>query len=244
MSQPETMRHLGECAYTAFSKELYRVTGIESPAWNKLRGEQMRSWHHAANNVVARVAAFGFPRPLDALEDAREAKRCAEWLMHVADGGDVGGGSQLRALLRSAAGLLAHHASRASADGETASALREYLSVHPVGGQLTGKEMDALALGLARVALDFQASGSTELIDFIEQLRSWHAKKVSNLRDVQAGSKEGTLLKVGDDNDGMPMSQREALFFKLGVAASLIELGTLPFTVTPDVGADLTDDED
>lgn len=156
MSQPETMRHLGECAYTAFAKELCRVTGIESPAWNKLRGEQMRSWHHAANNVVARVAAFGFPRPLDALEDAREAKRCAEWLLHVADGGDAGSEMQLRSLLRTAAGLLTNHASRADADGEAAGALREYLSVHPVGGLLTGKEMDALALGLARVA---QAKG-------------------------------------------------------------------------------------
>ncbi|AFU47337.1 hypothetical protein C380_18215 [Acidovorax sp. KKS102] len=238
------MSHLGECAYTAFAKELHRVTGIASPEWNKLRSEQMRSWHHAANNVVARVAAFGFPRPLDALEDAREAKRCAEWLLHVADGGDVGGSSQMRALLRSAAGLLAHHASRADADGDAASALREYLSVHPVGGHLTGKEIDALALGLARVALEFQAPQSTEMLEFVEFLRAWHAKKVSNLRDVQAGSKEGTLLKVGDDNDGMPMSKREALFFKLGVEASLIELGTLPFTVTPDVGADLTDDED
>ena len=34
-----------------------------------------------------------------------------------------------------------------------------YLSVHPVGGLLTGKEMDALALGLARVAPDFQPAG-------------------------------------------------------------------------------------
>lgn len=153
MTAPETMMHLGECAYTAFAKELYRTTGIESPAWSKLRGEQMRSWNHSANNVVARVAAFGFPRPLDPIEDAREAKRCAEWLLHVADGGEAGSEMQLRFLLRTAAGLLTHHASRAVADGEAATALREYLSAHPVRAQLTGKEMDALALGLARVAL-------------------------------------------------------------------------------------------
>lgn len=39
------------------------------------------------------------------------------------------------------------------------------------------------------------------------------------------------------------MTNREALYFKLGIEASLMELGTLPFTVTPDVDADAIDDE-
>lgn len=84
---------------------------------------------------------------------------------------------------------------------------------------------------------------STELLDFIEHLRSWHAKKVSDLRDVQASCKKGTLLKIGDDSEGVSMTNREALYFKLGIEASLMELGTLPFTVTPDVDADAIDDE-
>lgn len=83
----------------------------------------------------------------------------------------------------------------------------------------------------------------SELLEFVEHLRAWHAKKVSNLRDVQEGSKEGTLLKVGDDHDGVPMTKREAAFFKLGIEAALLELGTLPFTVTPNVDAEPVEDE-
>ncbi len=158
-SVPETIKQLGECAYTAFAKELYRNTGIESPNWNKLRFEHMRGWHQAANNVVARVAAFGYPRPLDAVEDAVEARRCAEWLMYVSDGGDAGSEVRTRLLLRTSARLLAHHASRADSENTVANAFRDCLAEHPYGERLTGREKDELALGLARIALDFQAKG-------------------------------------------------------------------------------------
>lgn len=82
-----------------------------------------------------------------------------------------------------------------------------------------------------------------ELLDFIEHLRAWHARKVANLRNVQEGAKEGTLLKLSEDSEGVPMTKREAQFFNLGIEASLIELGTLPFTVTPNVDAEAIDDE-
>ncbi|MBP3979910.1 hypothetical protein J8G26_04080, partial [Acidovorax sp. JG5] len=55
-----------------------------------------------------------------------------------------------------------------------------------------------------------------ELGDFVEMLTAWHSKKVSNLRDVQEASKEGTLLKLGDDDEGFPLTDREAKFFKIG----------------------------
>lgn len=42
--------------------------------------------------------------------------------------------------------------------GETVKAFREYLRVHPIGGQLSGSQADDMALELARVALDFQPS--------------------------------------------------------------------------------------
>ncbi len=79
---------------------------------------------------------------------------------------------------------------------------------------------------------------SDDLLDFVEHLRSWHARKVSNLRDVQEGSKEGTLLKIGDDAEGVPLTKRDAQLFKLGIEVALIELGTLPFTVNRRVDAD------
>lgn len=84
---------------------------------------------------------------------------------------------------------------------------------------------------------------STELLDFIEHLHAWHSRKVANLRDVQEGAKEGTLLKLGEDSEGIPMTKREAQFFKLGIEASLIELGELPFTVTPNADANAIDDD-
>ena len=107
MNTPDTLEKLGSCAYTAYAKNMNRVMGYEITPWSKLPWNQMNSWHHAANNVVARVAAFGYPRPLEPVEEAREAARCAEWLMHVADGGDAGSGLQMRSLLRTAAQLLA-----------------------------------------------------------------------------------------------------------------------------------------
>lgn len=83
---------------------------------------------------------------------------------------------------------------------------------------------------------------STEFLDFVEHLRAWHTRKVANLRNVQEGAKEGTLLKLGEDSEGVPMTKREAQFFKLGIEASLIEMGKLPFTVTLNVDADAIDD--
>jgi len=103
---PETMEHLGLCAYTAYAKEIERVNGPGARPWTSLPWEQMRGWQHAANNVVVRVAAFGYPRPLIAADEAREAGRCAEWLLHVADGGDAGSDVQLGMLLRTAARML------------------------------------------------------------------------------------------------------------------------------------------
>ena len=38
----------------------------------------------------------------------------------------------------------------------------------------------------------------------------------------------------GDDEEGIPLADREAQFFKLGIEVALIELGKLPFTVTHD----------
>lgn len=71
-----------------------------------------------------------------------------------------------------------------------------------------------------------------EFSDFVEQLTAWHTKKVGFLRDVENGIKEGTLLKQGDDPEGVPLTKEGAAFFKLGIHVALMELGTLPFTVT------------
>lgn len=71
-----------------------------------------------------------------------------------------------------------------------------------------------------------------ELGEFVELLTEWHRKKVGNLRDVQEGSKEGTLIKFGDDDMGFPLTGHEAKFFKFGIEVALIELGALPFKVT------------
>lgn len=164
MSAPETMERLGMGAYAAYAKNMSRVMGWEIKPWSKLPSDQMSSWTHAANNVVVRVAAFGFPRPLGTVEDAREAARCAEWLVHLADGGDAGSEVRTRMLLRTAAALLTSNASAAGeiqeASGDAVKAFREYLSVHSVGGLLTGHEKDDLALGLARLALSFQGGAS------------------------------------------------------------------------------------
>ena len=77
-----------------------------------------------------------------------------------------------------------------------------------------------------------QFAASTELNEFVELLLTWHNKKEANLRDVQEGAKEGALLKIGDDEKGIPLTGREALFLKLGIEVALIELGKLPFKVT------------
>ena len=45
------------------------------------------------------------------------------------------------------------------APGEAVKAFREYLSVHPVGTQLSGFEKDEIALELACIALDFLPVG-------------------------------------------------------------------------------------
>lgn len=76
---------------------------------------------------------------------------------------------------------------------------------------------------------------STDMLEFIDELTAWHVKKVSNLRAVQEGVKEGTVLKIGeDDEDGTVMTYRDAAYFKCGLEAALVELGKLPFTVIHD----------
>ena len=107
MSTPATIEYLGQSAFHAYAKELKRLTGVDSRSWIQLPSEQMRCWHQAANTVVAHVAAFGYPRPTGSLEDSlREAGRCADWLRHVADGGDAGSHVRFLLLLRTAASEL------------------------------------------------------------------------------------------------------------------------------------------
>lgn len=73
---------------------------------------------------------------------------------------------------------------------------------------------------------------TTDLGDFVHQLSTWHTRKVDNLRSIQESIKEGTILKVGEDDEGSPMTATAVAYFKAGMEAVLMELGTLPFTVS------------
>lgn len=74
---------------------------------------------------------------------------------------------------------------------------------------------------------------NAELLEFVENLTAWHTRKISHLRDIQDNVKEGTALRVGSDvEDVATMTKREAAFFGAGMEAALVELETLPFTVT------------
>lgn len=64
-------------------------------------------------------------------------------------------------------------------------------------------------------------------------LIKWHSTKVEMLRGIQAAVKAGTTVKVEGQGDGIKLSEREALAFRLGVEAVLAEIGKLPLRLEP-----------
>lgn len=78
---------------------------------------------------------------------------------------------------------------------------------------------------------EFPTDEDEGLAEFADLMTEWHQRKVANLRNVQEGCKEGTLIKMDDETGSIAMEERDALFFKLGIETALIELGTLPFKV-------------
>lgn len=64
-----------------------------------------------------------------------------------------------------------------------------------------------------------------------QQLLDWNRRKVAHLNDVADAAKAGTTFKVGDVE--VKATDREAMFFRLGVEAALTEIGTLPIKLTP-----------
>ncbi|WCM88536.1 hypothetical protein [Acidovorax sp. NCPPB 3576] len=103
---PTTTDQLAQDAYHAYAKERTRLGGAKAPEWERLSQAETKGWQQATSAIASHVAFTGCPRPLDLAGGVCEAKRCAEWLLHLADGGDVGSDAQLRMLLRTAAGLL------------------------------------------------------------------------------------------------------------------------------------------
>lgn len=103
---PITTEQLAEAAYHAWAKESQRLGGPAAAEWSRLSRAENKAWLQATSTVASHVAFTGCPRPLDLAGNVCEASRCAEWLLHVADGGDAGSEAQLRMLLRTAAGLL------------------------------------------------------------------------------------------------------------------------------------------
>jgi hypothetical protein len=67
--------------------------------------------------------------------------------------------------------------------------------------------------------------------DLARKLIVWNQRKVAHLNEVAAAAKAGTTFVVGDAE--VVASDREALFFQLGVEAALTEIGTLPIKITP-----------
>jgi hypothetical protein len=67
--------------------------------------------------------------------------------------------------------------------------------------------------------------------ELAQTLLAWSQSKVAHLQDVAAQAKGGTTFVVGDAK--MEATDREALFFRLGVEAALTEIGTLPIKLTP-----------
>lgn len=79
-----------------------------------------------------------------------------------------------------------------------------------------------------------------EMLEFVDQLSTWHANRVDHLRAIQDSVRKGTVLKVGDeDEDGSVMTARDVAFFKCGMEAALMELGRLPFTVSQDTDEEI-----
>lgn len=75
------------------------------------------------------------------------------------------------------------------------------------------------------------------MLDVLRKTQKWHEKKVHNLRYVQDNAKEGTKLAIGESDPlPTPMTDRDAVFFRLGMEAVLVELGTLPFTIGKEDG--------
>lgn len=67
--------------------------------------------------------------------------------------------------------------------------------------------------------------------ELAQKLLDWNKRKVSHLNEVAEAAKAGTTFKVGDTE--VEATDREAMFFRLGVEAALIEIGTLPIKLTP-----------
>ncbi|MBF9263595.1 hypothetical protein [Paracidovorax cattleyae] len=103
---PATTDQLAQDAYHAYAKERRRLGGAGVPEWTRLSRAEAKGWLQATTTIASHVAFAGCPKPLDLAGDVCEATRCAEWLLHLADGGDAGSEAQLRMLLRTAAGLL------------------------------------------------------------------------------------------------------------------------------------------
>lgn len=105
-SAPSTTDQLAQDAYHAYAKERMRLGGAKASEWERLSQAEIKGWQQATSTIASHVAFIGCPRPLDMAGGVCEAKRCAEWLLHLSDGGDVGSDAQVRMLLRTAAGLL------------------------------------------------------------------------------------------------------------------------------------------
>ncbi len=103
---PQTIEELAQTAYQSYVKEQQRLGNSSVLNWSSLSRDTKKAWQQAASTIASQVAFAGCPRPMDPAGDTREASRSAEWLLHIADGGDPGSEAQLRMLLRTAAGLL------------------------------------------------------------------------------------------------------------------------------------------
>lgn len=64
-----------------------------------------------------------------------------------------------------------------------------------------------------------------------QRLLDWNRRKVAHLNEVAEAAKGGITFKVGDDE--VKATDREAMFFRLGIEAALIEIGALPIKLTP-----------
>lgn len=67
--------------------------------------------------------------------------------------------------------------------------------------------------------------------DLARKLLDWNQRKVAHLREVAEQAKAGTTFVVGDTK--LEANSREAVFFRLGVEAALVEIGTLPIKLSP-----------
>lgn len=72
----------------------------------------------------------------------------------------------------------------------------------------------------------------SELLEFVEQLQSWHDHKVENLKSVIENIKEGVFLKVGENGEQIELNAEQARWFKGGLEVALGEFEKLPFTLT------------